>query len=207
MRVTHEAQVAMTGSVHDVTRAAHPRRYQGVVQNQTLTWRNHFVLIAVKEDERRSVGFDVCQGVCSSRGNAGIQRVPAGRFPDVLHQSLIAVDRVLGGTVKIGGDLGDIGRAKIVDDALHLAALFEIAARFKRTVSIREADHRGEVAAGGLAPDNDSLGIDSLLISVCAQVPDRCLDVFDAISIVGPVPRRPILHTGNGKPGFGHIGA
>ena len=47
----------------------------------------------------------------------------AGRLTDVIDDPLVGVDRMLGGCIKIGGNLGYVGRAEIIDDALHVAAL------------------------------------------------------------------------------------
>jgi len=50
--------------------------------------------------------------------------------------------------IKIGSDLGNIGRTEIIDDALYFAALIEIGSGIKRTTVVRNADHGGEVATG-----------------------------------------------------------
>src|ERR1700722_8199386 len=134
----------------------------------------------MKDNKGWRIGLNVLQGVCSRGGNAGIECVRGGLLAYVLNQSLVAISRVLGCGIKIGSDLGNVGRAEIIDDALYVAALIQIGAGFKCSIVIGYADHGGEVAAGGFTPHDDDIGLDSIFVSVCAQISDRRLDVLNA---------------------------
>src|ERR1700751_6151353 len=137
-------------------------------------------MIAVKDEKGRGVRVNVRERVRSCWRDARIERARIGRLAYVLKQSLVGVDCMLGWRIKIGGDLGNVRRAEIIDDALYVAALIQFGSCFKRTTVVRNPDQGGEVAAGGFTPNDDRGGVDSISAGVRAQISDRLFDVLNA---------------------------
>jgi hypothetical protein len=98
-----------------------------------------------------------------------------------------ALTRQLGGTVEVGCDIRQVGGAKLVDHRLHIAPPVQVLANLKAWVAVGETNHGAEVAAAGLSPHGDMRRIDAVLGRVRSQIPDRGLDVRDAVAVDGPI--------------------
>ena len=161
-----------------------------------LLGRHLRIGVAVDEEQRRIVRVDVLDG--------------AGEFCQVgLFRGLAAEEELQGGHAHAQAVLGalaedghEIRRAEEADDALHIAALIQVATHgaFEFLVPIGDTDERGEVSAGGTAGDDDLPGIDAQLGLVGAEVADGGLDVVrlgGELRLGG----EPVIDAGHGEAG------
>jgi hypothetical protein len=141
---------------------AHSLGEQPVVQQQSLAGRDELVGGSVEQQKGGIRGIDVRSRV-GSRDCSEIvtDRLLGARAVDPLSGVVArAQEHPLVCGVEVGADLREVGRAKLVDDRLDIAALVQVVAEVELLDAVRGADHRGDVAARGLAPDGDLSSID-----------------------------------------------